>query len=463
MNENGGALFKFNFAITATSIILLNLSFFLKDVSSPFIGPNLSVLGIFVSVLALIMIPYRHPKVVFFFCMAVVLLLLFCEARVGLLSFILGIIIGFLLKKSESAKRNFVKTEYLLIGFVIIGLVSAFLFKVKSTSGRWFIWKNSFNVAKEYLGTGTGLHKFRVYYNDQQANWFLENGTYNSEALLADTVYYAFNEWLQLAVEIGMPATILILVTIVVILYKAIQNVKVGISSKHNEQIIAAFSALFFSSFFSYPFYYLPTLFLFGILLLKVIQIADFDIFQKSNQKWYKFLSGASMLIFIGFLSLHIYARLQWKNANELVKVRFKRQALSKMNKAFFLLHGNGDYLYTLANIYESLGKNDSALMMIKSASLSKNDYLLNRKIGQLYFQDSNFTDAEKHFLKAVYMVPNRFVSRELLIDFYIRAGKDEEAVRWIKQTLNMPIKVKSQNVDRIRTRLNNYLENRLW
>lgn len=90
-----------------------------------------------------------------------------------------------------------------------------------STSGRWFIWKNTLAAIYERPISGHGWGSFSAAYGNQQASFFQQSGMDNKEALLADTVYFAFNEWLYFAVELGVPVALLLGVLHFMLLIKA--------------------------------------------------------------------------------------------------------------------------------------------------------------------------------------------------------------------------------------------------
>lgn len=413
------------------------------------------MLGVLIAVLGLLFFPLRNKRIVrIVFFSLFTFSSLFTSSRTGLLSWITGIFILLVLNQHrfKYRLRNFLCTVAII--FIFLFTCSIFFFKTNSTQGRWFIWQNCFAVIQQNWVTGVGLGQFRIAYNNQQTNWFLQHGFNNKETMLADTVYYAFNEWLQLAIEIGLPLTFIVLAAILFILIRAIRNVMEPDNSYTDQKIIAAFTALLFSSFFSYPFYYLPTLQLFGLLFIWVFKISMFP-FIDNRSVLIKRIAVISVFVLAAlFLFMQFNARMQWKNATELSSVGYRKVALMKMKKAYPVLQTNGDYLFSLAAIYASLNKEDSALIFLEKSALTKNDYELHRKLGELYLETGKQGLAEKHFLKAVYIVPNRFRSREMLVDFYVKTGNKESAIYWARETIQLKEKIPSETTRRIKAKM---------
>lgn len=452
------------FIIAACTITCCYFSYWLGSTSSPFIFFNTSLLGVLIAATAIFILPPYKKRL---FCTGLIITVFAAIAltgsRVGLLAWIAGI---FLLCLFNGLFKR-VKPKTLLsiagFGFSILFICLVFLLKPGSTQGRWFIWQNSFTIIKEHWLAGVGWGQFRVAYNNEQANWFIKHGLQQKETMLADTVYYGFNEWLQLSVEIGVPITLTILLFIIYVLARSFKHVIKPGSSYTQQKAVAAFTALLFSTFFSYPFYYLPTLLLFFFLFLWLIQIAGFTFIEQLSLTVKKVAVFSLLVLVVVFLSIQFYARFQWKQANELIGIGYKKQALTKMKAVYPVLHSNGDYLFMLATVYSSLNKKDSALFFMEKSARTKNDYELNRKLGQLYSETGNIVLAEKYFLQAVYMVPNRFRSREMLVNYFVHLGKSKEALFWAWQTIQLKEKVRSASTKRIKERMRNYIAQGIW
>jgi putative inorganic carbon (HCO3(-)) transporter len=94
-------------------------------------------------------------------------------------------------------------------------------------SARFFIWQQSLPLVKEYFWIGSGPDSFEfVYPNDNEETRAFMNG---------QTVDKAHNEYLQIAITLGVPALLTYLCFLFLILRRAFQAVKLA---EGNEKII---------------------------------------------------------------------------------------------------------------------------------------------------------------------------------------------------------------------------------
>ncbi len=88
--------------------------------------------------------------------------------------------------------------------FIVIGY-SLFQLKATSANGRLFMWKISTLAIAESPIIGHGTGNFASAYGRAQENYFA-NGEYSeTEELVAGSPEYVFNEYLQVAIEYGIP------------------------------------------------------------------------------------------------------------------------------------------------------------------------------------------------------------------------------------------------------------------
>ena len=149
------------------------------------------------------------------------------------------------------------------MGILAIGIV-LFHLKKDSASGRLFMWKVSCCAIMEKPLTGYGHGNFAKAYGTAQEDYFAQGDYSLQEELVAGSPEYAFNEYLQVVVEWGIP----MLVTIVLILaYCLFCGVRTG-----RWGICGAIVSLMFFAFSSYPMQ-LPafTVALGGLLLACVV------------------------------------------------------------------------------------------------------------------------------------------------------------------------------------------------
>jgi len=103
-------------------------------------------------------------------------------------------------KTFKQFKRGLIATGILLF---VLALVGIYKFKQDSADGRLLIWKVSTEMIKDKPIFGHGSGKFAANYMNYQAAYFKPNPDV-PEAMQADNVTYAYNEFLKLAVEKGV-------------------------------------------------------------------------------------------------------------------------------------------------------------------------------------------------------------------------------------------------------------------
>lgn len=116
-------------------------------------------------------------------------------------------------------------------GLCILLLVSHLLFVLKpdSARGRLFMWKITCRAITEKPLTGHGIHNFAAVYGNAQEAYFAAGDYESWEERVAGSPEYAFNEYLQAAVEWGVPLTLCGLAAIVICLYIGIKKRRYGI------------------------------------------------------------------------------------------------------------------------------------------------------------------------------------------------------------------------------------------
>ncbi|HEX3007326.1 MAG TPA: O-antigen ligase family protein, partial [Bacteroidales bacterium] len=141
-----------------------------------------------------------------------------------------------------------------------IGL-SLFYMKAGSSNGRMFIWEVTLGKIAEKPLFGHGLGRFEAEYNNWQAEYFMKHPEDTNSMRFADNTRYSFNEYFEILVETGIPGLLLLLIVII--------TTFLLVRSKSANISILAFSLLsvVVCAAISFPFYSLPTFFVFFALL----------------------------------------------------------------------------------------------------------------------------------------------------------------------------------------------------
>lgn len=128
------------------------------------------------------------------------------------------------------------------IMFIVISY-SLFQLKAASANGRLFMWKISALAIAESPVIGHGTENFVSAYGRAQENYFA-NGEYSeTEELVAGSPEYAFNEYLQVAIEYGIPFLFVVLLIIAFCFWKGSREGRIGLCGSIIAVLVFAFSS----------------------------------------------------------------------------------------------------------------------------------------------------------------------------------------------------------------------------
>lgn len=250
-----------------------------------------------------------------------------------------------------------------------------FFMKRDSAVGRLHIWHIEMRAIAGKPWTGHGRGTVLGVYGETQAEYFAYRQRPEIIVKVAGCPEYAFNEYLKIGVEYGIPAmlgTIAALVLLIAFLLKLRSPFAYGLI------------ALCVFSFFSYP--------------LSAVNI------QSDTEK-------------------------NWRNARYPVSLGLYEDAVEELTPMYGELCGNYRYLYDLGYSLHKAGRfQESNEILLQGCKISS-DPMFHNIIGKNYEALGDCRHAEKEYLKAHYMVPSRIYPLSLLMDMMIRQGRDAEAV----------------------------------
>jgi len=392
----------------------------------------------------------RRFKLVNWICLfaiiASLLLLGLTKGRAGWIGLLLAVFYIWYQYLSNTA----IKRTVLFLLFPIVGLVTylLFLYKSDSSNGRLLIYKVSANILRDNWLLGIGHGQFKVRYNEYQAVYFSTHSIDSKEALLADNSFYAFNDFFQVIIENGLIGFLLLAAMIFLL---AVQIKKEKINSENKYLFTASVASLICitaGSLFSYSLQIFPVVFQ-AMLCLSIINSCPC----KQKPAFY-FCERSSNILKTGLLFLNIvllihfgfYFAYKTKSgqAFELKRTGFKQQSIKKYQElnSSYIIEGNVLYLYAQELFYSNqLAKAAQILKTGKKYYSSNEVYKLSATVEN---ELQNYTQAEKDYKTAIYMVPNRMLSRSNLLDFYLERKDTSSAIYWANSIIHMPVKVPS-------------------
>lgn len=333
----------------------------------------------------------------------------------------------------------------------------AILVKTGSSLGRILIYKVSLEMLGDHPWFGIGLGNFQRDYLLYQAEYFEKGDFTLKELLLADNTYFAFNDYLQLVVEGGVPMIILLFFYIKAVIYSIVyahanESQDKTLTSIAIFNIIAISVAAFFTHIFENPIW--GILFLMSFLLL-TMPLSDF----KRAPFRTSILVICLILTYFGTKLVNNKYYLQYSQAQSLAAAGYHGDALENYKDLYAHLNADPWFLYNYGRFMLKINNPYEAMQLIersKKALSFNNQYL---DLGDCYFSLGNYDLAELHYLKSVHMVPNRFHNRFQLFNFYLATEQINKARICANEIHNLPVKVPSVRVTFIQQKIREFLK----
>ena len=286
---------------------------------------------------------------------------------------------------------------------IIVGY-ALFQLKVDSANGRLLIWKVSVMaiVEKPFLGHGTG--NFASAYGMAQEKYFSQKEFTSTEELVAGSPEYAFNEYLQIAVEYGVLFLLVVLLIIVFCLW-------IGITEKRLSACAGLISVLVFA-FSSYPmqipgfaiaFYFLLAACVVGSSRLQIL----------------------FFIIMIALLGSYYWKYNQYNACEEWFRYKMHynigafRLAKEGYEKIYPELNDRGAFLFEYGHSLHKLKEYNSSTAILKEAMVHSCDPMILNIIGKNYQAIGKYEKAEEYFIRSTHRLPGRIYPYYLLAKLY--------------------------------------------
>jgi len=350
----------------------------------------------------------------------------------------------FPLKVSSWIKKIF-------IGSVIIILICLIFFiKSDSTWGRVLIYKLTIQMIRDNLWHGVGAGRFGMEYLEYQYRYFHDGKNTMKELLLADNTKHAFNDYLQIWAELGLLGFFFVVMSgiLYIVLVRTLINIK-PLSTLNKIAAIQSMS-IAIAALFTHVFEHTIFQIAFAISVSQMI----ISICISNRHIYYQILQVLSCLLIFWWalsdriLNYQAYSTLSY--AGNLQKMGYTTDALQTYEdiKADFM--NNVIYLSGYAEALHSQGKFLQEQKILKHLTSIDNASIFHIRLARSFKRTGFDILAEQEYIKSVYTVPNRFVPRQELMDFYISLGEREQALKVGFEILRLPVKIKSETTGRI-------------
>lgn len=293
-----------------------------------------------------------------------------------------------------------------VMAFVCICIAAVALFYVKkdSASGRLLMWKVSCRAIAERPLAGYGGGNFVYAYGKAQEAYF-EQGEYTlQEELVAGSPEYAFNEYLQIAVQWGIPALILVVITVLLCLWRGIRLKRTG--------VCGAIISLMIFSFSSYPMQLPVFIFTFACLLLSAVASA--------SRRGLFAVAIIIALMGIGCRKADVYQVCrEWTNARMFYQTGAYESALKDYERLYPELKGRGAFLFEYGHCLHKLKRYDASTVILKEAARRSCDPMILNIIGKNFQEKKKYIEAEQWLVRSTHLLPGRIYPYYLLAKLY--------------------------------------------
>lgn len=326
-------------------------------------------------------------------------------------------------------------------GAVVLIFLSAalYFFKKDSADGRILIWKITLKMAAAHPFMGIGYDRFRSEYMNHQKDYFLHHIN-AKESVVADDVFYTFNEPLHLWAETGMAGCLLMLIALMLLLLTKPELWSPGLILAK-----AGFVSILVFGFFSYPSEILP------IKLNAVVYMAILSAHSRMftlhfAHRWSVFYRMAAVfllpVIAVIYLSWQGYlARLYRAFEDCNVAVMYYQSghynnAAAYYKSAFPVLSADGPFLMQNAKALMLNHEPEDALKVARLAEKYYNNTVVQITIGDACKMLKRYKEAEEAYNNAHWMTPGRLYPQYLLARLYLESEQKNKAVALAEELL---------------------------
>lgn len=321
-----------------------------------------------------------------------------------------------------------------LIVFVFVALLLIVLtlklynIRTESANGRLLVWKSTVQMIADNPVTGVGAGQFKANYMHYQTKYLLNNNN-PEEILLADNTIFAFNEFVRLTSELGIPGLLMVVFLLFTIFRTRQTNNLSLVVAKSSIVSILVFSL------FSYPGSIVPikVLFVFFMAIVANMQkhfvVTMPDNIRKGARLFVSTISLIMLMLSFQNIKEITVACRNWKKATKTIKSNKLETRIQLYKKAYLVLKTDGFFMGMYGNLLmreENYYKAESILTAASNLLPTSTVYL---SLGDCYLQQQQFSKAEKAYKYALQMIPSRIKPVYKLAKLYAQTGREEEAL----------------------------------
>ena len=372
---------------------------------------------------------------------------------------------GYVVLRVYHAKvKSFVSEHrYAVLGVLILGLLfasGAYFMKRDSADGRLLIGKITLRaIAGNPWGEENG-RTFSAIYGDAQERYFTDCEYSESEAWVAGTPDFAFNEYLQIAVEYGVWVSVL-LVTVLLMLSM------IAGSRKHLAGMGGCLVSLMVFACFSYPLH-IPAIV--SVWLLAVIVLSGEGLVMIKRKRYAVavllpvVVAGLTVSVnMYGKYSARTRAVREWMPVRVLYHSGAFKAAAEEYGKLYDKMSWNKDFCFEYGRaLYKAGSYGEAEEVLLKAMTVSGDPMILNI-LGRNAHESGEYGKAEMYLLRSTRRLPERVYPHYLLVKLYAESEYFDriKLVREAENVLHAEPKVNSTAIREMRQEVKKILEDK--
>ena len=289
---------------------------------------------------------------------------------------------------------------------VLLAGIGMFHLKPDSARGRLLMWRMACRTVAEEPWTGHGAGSFAAAYGEAQETYFAENTYSEWEERVAGSPEYAFNEYLQAAVERGIPVAVGALLVAVVCWWAGFRKRRYG--------ICGGLLALGIFAFSSYPLQ-LPVFVVTSLALLAGCVVG------RSKAGW---LTVGVLAALWGGARWEedrqtAQACREWMNARVLYHAGAYSAAEEEYARLYPWLKERAAFLFEYGHGLHKQGKWEESVRVLQEAMQHSGDPMILNIMGKNRQAQGRHAEAEQCYWRAVHRLPGRIYPYYLLAKLY--------------------------------------------
>lgn len=289
---------------------------------------------------------------------------------------------------------------------LVVLLIGAFFMKKDSAIGRLHIWHMELRAIAEKPFSGHGKGSFLGVYGQTQAEYFSYPGSRPETIIrVAGCPEYAFNEYLKIGVEYGIPAMLAVI---------AILIFTVSLLGRRRSPFAYGLIAFCVFAFFSYP---------------------------------------------LSALKPKSEAEKEWESLRYLSQMELYDDAVEEYAPFYEQLNDNYRFMYDYGYALYKCGKYAESIMVLKEGTKISSDPMFYNILGRNYEALGCYADARYAYLHSHQMVPQRIYPLYLLMRMELRNNGNDEAVKYGEMIMKVPVNKKHRTMIRLRSETQQLLD----